>query len=221
MKHLTLALIILLITTSASLSYEQQVDLYTQLIPGTDAAIVKNCGTGTTYTYDAYTVYAVKSPDFEGQNIYVFKTTEGQDPCALDIKKTYNTIKAGQFGGANVFSGLVGDDLFIDQWTGRDHKRVLIIDLATKSLLFFDWYDEPRIEDGVLYYNRVLKASKSTKKNIPCPDAEKWESEGLLPIYIQKAEVNLTTMKKTFDKTRSCKPVTPIAGAKSSSYQGH
>jgi hypothetical protein len=221
MKKLTLTIICLFITATAALPYEQQYKQTVSLIPGTESAEILSCPSGKAYVYDTYTIYSAKSPNFEGKNIYVIKTKESQDPCRLDLTNAYYLIKAGEFGGANQFIGLVGEMLFLDQWTGRDHKRVLIIDIPTKSLSFFDWYDDPRIEDGVLYYNKVLKGGKSNKRNIPCPEAGKWESEGLLPIYIQKAQLNLTTMKKSVDESRTCKPVTPIEGAKGSSYRGH
>ena len=212
---------ILLITTASALSYEQQYTQTVPLIPGTETTEIQTCKNGKAFVYDTYSIYSIRSPDFEGQNIFIFKTKEGQYPCGLNPKKAYYTIQAGEFGGANEFTGLLGNKLFIDQWTGRDHKRVLIIDLTTKSLTFFDWYDDPKIENDVLYYNKVLKGGKRTKKSIPCPEAKKWESEGLLPIYIQRARVDLSTMKRTVDEARTCKPVTPIAGAKNSSYGGH
>ncbi len=221
MKKLTLTLILVLITSASALSYEQQYKQIVPLIPGTEIAEIKTCEGGKAYIYDAYTIYSVRSPDFEGRITYIFKTEEGQDPCGLNLKKAYYMIKAGEFGGANQFIGLLGERLFLDQWTGRDHKRVLIIDLPTKSLAYFDWYDDPKIENDVLYYNKVLKGGKSNKKNIPCPEAEKWESEGLLPIYYQQAQVNLETMKRTVNEARTCKPVTPIAGSKGNKYGGH
>ncbi len=218
---LSIFLTFLFLTTASALSYEQQYKQVVPLIPGTETAEVKTCESGKAYVYDFYTIYSVRSKDFEGQNTYIFKTEEVQDPCNLNLKRAYYFIKAGEFGGANQFVGLLGEQLFLDQWTGRDHKRVLIIDLPTKSLSFFDWYDDPKIENDVLYYNKVLKGGKRTKKSIPCEEAEKWESEGLLPIYYQKAQVNLETMKRTVDEARTCKPVTPIPAAQKSRYSGH
>lgn len=214
-------LTLLFLTTASALSYEQQYTQSVPLIPGTKETEKQTCPDGTAYVYDIYTIFSVKSPDFEGRITYIFKTKEGQDPCDLNLKRAYYLIKAGEFGGANQFVGLLGEKLFLDQWTGRDHKRVLIIDLPTKSLSFFDWYDDPRIENDVLYYNKVLKGGKRTKKSIPCPEAEKWESEGLLPIYYQEAQVNLETMKRTVDEARTCKPVAPIVGSKGNRYGGH
>jgi len=91
-----------------------------------------------------------------------------------------------------------------------DHKRLLIIDVGLKSLVYFDWYADPAIEGGALRYNRVLKASKGTKKEIPCPDAEKWEKEGLAVLYVEKMTLDLGTMKETHSGDFFCKQAAPI-----------
>ena len=64
-------------------------------------------------------------------------------------------------------------------------------------------------------------AGKKTKKDIPCPEAAMWEEEGLLPIYIQKAEVNMETMKREVNPERSCKSAARIEAAMKSRYSGH
>lgn len=222
MKKFAIILTLLFITTASAHSYEQHYKPNVGLIHGTEDAKEVSCRYGRAYVYDKYIIYTAKSPDFEGKNIFVFDTNGKEtDPCTLNPKDSSYFIKAGEFGGANEFTGLLGDMLFLDQWTGRDHKRLLIIDIPKQSLLFFDWYDDPEISNGILSYNKVLKAGKKVVKSIPCPEAKTWIAEGLLPIYIQKAELNLETMKKDIDPARTCKAVAPITGAKKSRYSGH
>ncbi len=181
------------------------------LIPGSDPAEVRQCPDGAAYVYPAYIIYTRKSPYFEGQDIYVFKPRGPvEDPCALASREAYYTINAGEFGGANTFVGMHGVDLFIDEWPGRDHKRLLVVDADKKSLVYFDWYADPAIEGDILRYNRVLKASKGTKKKIPCPDAEKWEKEGFAVLYVEKMTLDLGTMKKTHSGDFFCKQAAPV-----------
>lgn len=175
-------------------------------VPGSDPALVTECGGGTAYAYNDYTVYTRKSSAFEGQDIYVFEKGAGADPCSADAKKAWYVINAGEFQGANTFNGVYGKYLFIDQWPGREHKRLLVIDIGTKSLVFFDWYANPAIEGGTLRYDRVLKARKSVTEKIPCPDAVKWEKEGKAVLYVEAVTLDLGTMKKDASGRFSCKP---------------
>lgn len=180
-------------------------------IPGADPAQKKVCDDGTAYVYPKYIIYTRKSPAFEGQDIYVYKPSAGvPDPCPLAARNAWYTINAGEFGGANTFIGMHGGYLFIDEWPGRDHKRLLIIDVGLKSLVYFDWYADARIESETLLYNRVLKASKAVKKEIPCPDAEKWKKEGFAVLYVEKMTLDLGTMKETHSGNFFCKQAAPI-----------
>lgn len=190
-------------------------------VPGSDPVKITECKAGTAYAYDEYIVYTRKSPSFEGEDIYIFdKSRVHSAPCALDSRKAYYTINAGEFQGANTFTGMYKDYLLIDQWPGKEHKRLLIIDIPSRSLAFFDWYVDPEIEDDTLHYNRVLKARKSVREKIPCPDAEKWEAEGKMPLYIEKMSVDLETMKKNPSGEFSCKPGEAV-GKKALRYNLH
>ncbi|MEQ9617588.1 MAG: hypothetical protein RIG61_00245 [Deltaproteobacteria bacterium] len=190
-------------------------------IPGADAATITECKGGTAYAYNNYLIYTRKSPSFEGQDIYIFdKSGKDAEPCSLDARKTYYTINAGEFQGSNTFSGIYKNYLFIDQWPGEEHKRLLAIDLPSRSLVFFDWYADPVIENGALHYNRVLKARKSVREKIPCPDARKWEAEGKTALYIEKMSVDLGTMKKNPSGEFSCKPGEAIV-KRASDYNMH
>ena len=42
-------------------------------IPGADPVTVTQCAKGAAYTYPAYIIYTSKSPDFEGQDIYIYR----------------------------------------------------------------------------------------------------------------------------------------------------
>jgi hypothetical protein len=180
-------------------------------IPGADPAQKKECDSGTAYVYPKYIIYTRKSPAFEGQDIFVYKPSSGvPDPCPLAARNAWYTINAGEFGGANTFAGMHGGCLLIDEWPGRDHKRLLIIDVGLRSLVYFDWYADARIESETLRYNRVLKAGRKTKKEIPCPDAEKWEKEGKAVLYVEEMTLDLRTMKEKHSGKFFCEPAPAI-----------
>ncbi len=194
-----------------------------KLIPGSNEAAVAQCTDGSTvYSYEDYRVHTKPSEDFVGNNIKIYKSSsKDTDPCTSYHKKEYYYIKAGEFGGANTFYGIYGNLLFIDQWTGRNFKRLLAINLDSKSLVFFDTHTLPTIKDGKLYYFRTLKAKRqSVKDKIPCPEAKKWESEKKQVLYVEKMSVDLSTLKKEPSGEFSCMPTEPIGPAALKRY-GH
>jgi hypothetical protein len=180
-------------------------------IPGSDPAETKECPGGAAYVYPEYIVYTSKSPSFEGLDLYVYKPrAHVEDPCSLAGRDAFYSVNAGEFGGANSFIGMHGGYLFIDEWPGRDHKRFLVIDVAQKSLVYFDWYADPAIEKDTMRYNRVLNTSSSVKKEIPCPDAEKWEKEGKAVLYVEKMTLDLRTMSETHSDEFFCEPARAV-----------
>lgn len=185
------------------------------MLQGADTPSVKECGEWTSYAYKDYVVNTRHSAAFAGQDIFIFKRQESlSDPCSLRPYNAWYTVNAGEFGGANVFLGMHGGLIFIDEWPGRDHKRLLIIDAAAKSLVYFDWYTDPVLEGGTLNYKRVLKASRKTKSSISCPGAAKWEEEGKLALYTEKMSLDLATMKSTASGEFSCEPGPAIQRAR-------
>ncbi|MFI5323854.1 MAG: hypothetical protein ACHQ6U_10055, partial [Thermodesulfobacteriota bacterium] len=171
--------------------------------------------------YPTYIIYTSKSPSFEGQDIYIFKP-RGQvsDPCSLASRPTYYMISAGEFGGAHTFLGMRGDDMFIDEWPGGDNKRLLIVDAGQKSVVYFDWYADPVIDGSTLRYNRVLKAGRKAKEEIACPDAEKWEKEGSMVLYVEKMTLDLASMQETHSDEFFCEPA-PAITKKAADYTIH
>jgi len=220
----TFAITAFIILTSAfSYSQEGYIEEKPQLIPGSDKAVVAQCTDGSTaYTYENYKIQTKPSEDFEGSNIDIYKSNpEDTDPCTSYHPKPYYYIKAGEFGGSNTFYGLYGNLLFLDQWTGRDFKRLLAINMDSKSLVFFDTYAQPSIKDGKLNYFRTLKAKRqSVKDKIPCPDAENWRAQNKQVLYVEKMSVDLSTMKKEPSGEFSCMPTDPIGTAAPKKY-GH
>lgn len=214
---------LLVLTTVYSYSAGDYDQSNIQLIPGTDKPVVKDClDLNYVYIYENHVIYTQKSGDFEGSDIYIFHPlAQTDDPCKVSYSNAEYTINAGEFGGANTFSGVYGNLLFMDQWTGRDFKRILAIDMDNKSLVFFDTYAEPSIKDGKLNYFRTLKAKRqSVKDKIPCPQAQEWESQGKQVLYVEKMSVDLSTMKKEASDEFSCMPTEPIGTATPSRY-GH
>jgi len=214
---------LLLLTTVYSYSAGVYDQSNIKLIPGSNTPVVKDClGLNYVYIYDDYVIYTQKSGDYEGSNIYIFHPqAQNNDPCSVSYPNAEYTINAGEFGGANTFSGVYGNLLFMDQWTGRNFKRLLAINMDSKSLVFFDTYTEPTIKDNKLNYFRTLKAKRqSVRDRIPCPKATQWESQGKQVLYVEKMSVDLSTMKKEPSGVFSCMPTDPIGTAAPKKY-GH
>ncbi len=192
----------------------------TKFIPGTDKAKTKTCDdSGTVYEYDNYIIYTQPSGDFGGVNIFIFAPISKEDLCELIPRLAHYSVGVGEFGGVNKFVGKYDNLIFLDQWTGRNFKRLLAININNKSLVFLDTYAEPKIEGGELNYFRTLKSKrKSVRDKIPCPDAADWESQGKQVLYVEKMSVNLKTMKKVSSGEVSCMPTEPIATTKPRIY---
>ncbi|GJM14831.1 MAG: hypothetical protein DHS20C13_01580 [Thermodesulfobacteriota bacterium] len=211
------------LTTVYSYSKEGSDQDKSKLIPGTDKPQIKQCDNAdTAYIYDDYVIYTEPSGDFDGSNIYIFKSrAQKEGPCKVDYKRAYFTVRVGEFGGVNVYAGSYNNLVFLDQWTGRNFKRLLGIDVETKSLVFLDTYANPEIQGNTLIYYRTLKAKRqSVRDKIPCPEASDWESQGKQVLYVEKMSVNLGTMKKVPSGEFSCIPSEPISSVKPKSY-GH
>jgi len=225
-KYISLILAItffIALTTMYSYSKEGYDQLKSKLIPGTDKPQIKQCGDAdTAYIYDDYAIYTQPSGDYDGSNIYIFKSrAQLNDPCKVDYKRAYFTIRVGEFGGVNVYAGAYKNLIFLDQWTGRNFKRLLGIDVETKSLVFLDTYADPEIQGDTLIYYRTLKAKRqSVRDKIPCPEAVDWESQGKQVLYVEKMSIDLGTIKKQPSGEFSCIPSEPIGSVKPKSY-GH
>jgi len=207
-----------ILTTANSYASDQE-----NLIKGSDEAEMKHCKDFiTAYIYDNHVIYTQTSGDYKGSNIYVFKTSDmSNDTCEVDFKNAEYTILVGEFGGANQFIGAYENIIFLDQWTGRNFKRLLGIDVESKSLAFLDTYTKPEIKGGALLYYRTLKAKRqSVRDKIPCPKAQEWKAEEKQVLYVEKMSVDLSTMKKEHSKEFLCIPSEPIESVKPKSY-GH
>ncbi len=215
--------ILIVLATTYSYSEQGYDGDKAKLIPGTEKPTTKNCEEGgTAYIYDDYVIYTEASGDFDGANVYIYAPTSGeQDPCKMDRKQAHYWIGVGEYGGVNKFVGKYGNLLFLDQWTGRNFKRLVAINIETKSLVFLDTYTKPEIKDGKLNYFKTLKSKReSVREKIPCPDASKWEAQGKQVLYVEKMSTDLDTMKKTASNEFSCMPTDPIGTTKPRSY-GH
>lgn len=214
--------IVFFIIISAFYSFAAQ-ENEPELIPGSDKPEIIECNDmNTAYTYDDYLIYTGAFLDYKGSNIYIFNPKLRTDnPCDPDLKKASYVIRVGEFGGANKFIGAHENIIFLDQWTGRNFKRLLGIDIDTKSLVLIDTYAEPVILKNEMNYYRTLKAKRqSVRDKIDCPEASVWESEGKQVLYVEKMSVNLSSMKKYSTGQFSCIPSEPIDSVKPRSY-GH
>jgi len=217
---ITFFIVLTTIYSYSSDGYDQD---KSKLIPGSNTPVVKHCGdSNTVYIYDDYVIYSEPVGEFEASNLYIYDSSiQIKDPCSLDYKRAPYIIQAGEFGGVNKFIGVYNGLLFLDQWTGRNFKRFLAIDIETKSLVFLDTYADPEIRDGELVYYRTLKAKRqSVRDKIPCLNASEWESEGKQVLYVEKMSVDLSTMKKEPSGEFLCIPSEPIGSAAPRRY-GH
>lgn len=213
----------IVLTTIYSYSTEGYDQDKSKLIPGSGTPVIKHCGdSNKVYIYDDYVIYSEPVGEFEASNLYIYvSSAQTKDPCSLDYKRAPYIIQAGEFGGVSKFIGVYENLLFLDQWTGRNFKRFLAIDIETKSLVFLDTYAKPEIKNGELNYFRTLKAKRqSVRDKIPCPEADEWESQGQQVLYVEKMSVNLSTMKKEPSGEFSCMPSEPIGSTAPKRY-GH
>ncbi len=215
-KFLFLTAVFAILASYSEYSYSE-----TKLIPGTDKAQVKDCSSGTAYIYEDYIIHTEPTGDFDGSNIYIYAPARDSNPCNMNTKTAHYAIGVGEYGGVNKFAGKHENLIFIDQWTGRDFKKLLAINIENKSLVFLDTYAEPEISGGELIYYRTLKSKrKSVRDKIPCPRAGEWVSQGKQVLYVEKITVNLDTMKKQPSGELSCMPADPIGNTKPRTY-GH
>lgn len=214
---------LLALTTIGSYPKEYAQQKKVELIPGSDKPEIKHCrDINTAYIYDDFVVYTQPSGDYAGSNIYIYyPKAQLNDPCKLDYRRAAVSILVGEYGGANKFIGAYDNIIFLDQWTGEDFKRLLGIDVKTKSLVFLDDYADPEIRNGELIYYRTLNAArKSVRDKIPCPAAEDWAANGKQVLYVEKMTANLSTMKKVSSGEFLCIPSEPIGSVTPRSY-GH
>jgi len=214
---------LLTLTTFSSYSEDNKQENNYELIPGSDKPEIKHCrDINTAYIYEDFVVYTQSSANYEGSNIYIYnKKAQFKDPCKVDFKRAPFSILVGEFGGANNYIGAYGNIIFLDQWTGEDFKRLLGIDVKTKSLVFLDDYADPEIRNGELIYYRTLNAiRKSVRDKIPCPAAEDWIANGKQVLYVEKMTADLNTMKKVSSGEFLCIPSEPIGSVTPRSY-GH
>lgn len=194
-----------------------------ELIPGSDKPQIIKCNEiNDAYVYDDFLIYTGSAIDYKGSNIYIFNPKlKRSNPCDPDLKKVSYIIRVGELGGANKFIGAHDNIIFLDQWTGRDFKRLLGINIDTNSLVLIDTYTKPEILNNEMTYFRTLKAKRqSVRDKIDCPEAAVWESEGKQVLYVEKIIVDLNTMKKYPTDQFSCIPSEPIESVKPRSY-GH
>jgi len=162
------------------------------LIPGTQNPKIKECQNGTAYIYKKYEIKVEPSPQQQGMNIFLYAPeTSAGDPCDIERKKASHIIGTGETDGNNFFAGVYKDYLFIDQGTGPDQRILSVYDLNQKKLILLTEYSDPDLKNGVLTYYKTLVPSPGVIENIPCPDAEKWNEQGLTVLYEQKETFTL------------------------------
>jgi len=167
------------------------------LISGTENPIIKKCQNGAAYIYKEYEIKVEPSPELQGMNIFLYAPeTSGGDPCDIEKKNASHIIGTGETEGSNFFAGVYKNYLFIDQGTGPDHRILSVYDLNQKKLILLTEYSDPKLQNGLLTYYKTLVPDPGVIKNIPCPEAEKWESQGLTVLYEQKETFTLSTARR-------------------------
>ena len=69
---------------------------------------------------------------------------------------------------------------------------------------------EASVDGGTKFAPVATFQTGSTKKEIPCPDAEKWEKEGYVVLYVEKMTLDLAAMKGASSGKFFCESAAPI-----------
>lgn len=176
------------------------------LFPGTETPQVKQCPSGAAYIYKEYTIYVTETPGSPGQDIHISKSPAG-DPCGPDKGGQYFTVLASGLGGADYFSGISGDYLFIDQGTGPSYRTLSIFDMRDKTYpLRAVRYADAGIEDGTFTYYETMDEVEGALAKIPCPKAPEWKRQGLNVVYEEQMSFDLKTGRQHSLRHFRCSP---------------
>jgi hypothetical protein len=157
------------------------------------------------YVYDRYVVKTTETADGVGEEIRV--SLRGQSSAAAaacDVKgaATHYLIENDD---SNFFFGISGDYLFVDVGTGPEPRELRIYDLARKKRVYTASYSEPIKVSGGL----TLDYYQALEKELPrsqCPQAGKWEKEGLGFGFEQRVVLDLATLKEQKIGRPRCSP---------------
>lgn len=176
------------------------------LFPGTETPQVKQCPPGAAYIYKEYTIYVTETPGSPGQDIHIGKSPAG-DPCGPDKGGQYFTVLASGLGGADYFSGISGDYLFIDQGTGPSYRTLSIFDMRDKTYpLRAVRYADAGIKNGIFTYYETMDEVEGALAKIPCPKAPEWKRQGLDVVYEEQMSFDLKTGRQNSLRHYRCSP---------------
>ena len=176
------------------------------LFPGTETPQAKQCPSGAAYIYKEYTIYVTETPGSPGQDIRIGKSPAG-DPCGADNGGQYFTVLASGLGGADYFSGISGDYLFIDQGTGPSYRTLSIFDMRDKTYpLRAVRYANAVIENGTFTYYETMDEVDGALAKIPCPKAPEWKRKGLNVVYEEQMSFDLKTGRQNSLRHFRCSP---------------
>lgn len=209
MRTALLAAVMLVISSAAaSAQKEAPAPPSVSLFPGTETPRVKQCPSGAAYIYKEYRIYVTQTPGSPGQDIYISKSpSPPSDPCGPDKCGQYFPIRAGDLGGADYFSGISGDYLFIDQGTGPSYRTLSIFDMRDKTYpLRAVRYADAGIEDGIFTYYETMDEVEGALAKVPCPKASEWKRQGLTVVYEEQMSFDLKTGRQDSLRRFRCSP---------------
>jgi len=157
------------------------------------------------YVFSRYVILTKETEDGVGEDIHIWLREPSSDPkrsCAGKSVNAYFTIKNDD---SNFFFGLFGQYLFVDIGTGPEPRGLSVFDLSKKKKIYEASYNTP-IKIGA---DGALDFWKPLEKDLPkkdCPQAKKWERQGLGYGFERRVIVDLKSLKERAVGLPRCTP---------------
>lgn len=153
------------------------------------------------YAYQKYTVINRSSGDSVGSDILVKSKGRKAAKCDWNERGAALSLKNS---GADYFSGLYSNFLFVDSGTGPSGRRLTVYDLEKSTSAYSTEYaGEAALEKDAL---RFWLPSGAPKTGDNCPRREEWEKQGLTPSLEEDVRLDLKTLKLLRSGWLRCTP---------------
>ena len=175
-------------------------------VGGTEAPVAhQKKKQGECYAFKKYVVFTTETEDGVGEDIRIAlrgESSGAKQLCDDKSAKTYFTIKNDD---SNFFFGLFEDYLFVDIGTGPEPRGLSVFDLSRKKKIYDASYNTP-IKIGA---GATLDFWMPLEKDLPkkqCPQAKKWEAQGLGFGFERRVILDLKTLKERTLGQPRCTP---------------
>ena len=160
---------------------------------------------GQCYVCNKYVIFTTETEDGVGEDIRIAlrgRSSDAKQLCDDKSAKTYFIIKNDD---SNFFFGLFEDYLFVDIGTGPEPRGLSVFDLSRKKKIYDASYNTPiKISAGP-----ALDFWMPLEKDLPkkqCPQAKKWEAQGLGFGFERRVILDLKTLKERTIGQPRCTP---------------